>query len=700
MRGLFIALQLVCLALWILCCYAVDGNMALATRPLSISLFHSLNRVGAPVVSPNQKLALFITSYYSQDSNKSAAYLSCMDIATGGIVQLTENRPGTSLSNPIWFDDKTFGFLRHGELYKQELRPGSAATVVFNPPITITSLMYRANSGLISFMASVYPNSTLEESAALKRVEGTKSDSAQVYDNLWARHWNEWMTLEKPNLFVAPLNISETVWRVGPEVNLNAALPHCPDVLTRWHIDDYTISPSGSSVAFLARPPMQNMTWSTNVNVYLVSTTGASKPHLITQHTHGQASGPVFSSDGRRLAWLQMETPGYESDANRIYIHTIATRETISIAHDWDLSPHSLVWSKDDKMLYTITGSRGRNLVIAVDVETGRRKELTSTGSAGSVRPIGNQTALYIYSNQDQPGDIHMLDLTSGKSKRLTESNKEKLNDVYLSSAEDFWFNGAKGDKVHGWLLRPYGFDRRKKYPIALLIHGGPQQASVQGFMHSQWNPNMYASAGFVTVVINFHGSSTYGQNFTNSIRHRWGDYPYVDIMRGIDYVASHYSFADKGRMAALGGSFGGYMVNWLNGHTDEFKCFVSHDGKFNTISGYYGTDELWFPEWDLGTPWQGAGRAILEVNNPERFASSFKTPTLFIHGEKDFRIPITESLGAWTMLRRRNIPARLVYFPDEDHWINKMGNSIRWYTEVLDWIATWTNTTPPYHIR
>ncbi|KAJ2584696.1 dipeptidylpeptidase [Coemansia sp. RSA 1694] len=698
--GLCIALQLACLGLWALCCHAVDGNMAMASKPLSIGLFHSLNRVGAPVISPNQKLALYVTSYYSQDSNRSAAYLSCMDIATGGIVQVTESKPGTSLSNPIWFDDKTFGFLRHGELYKQELRPGAAAVVVYNPPITITSLSYRANSGLISFMASVYPNATLEECAVLKRAEDTKSDSAQVYDNLWARHWNEWMTLEKLNVFVAPLNVSKGVWKVGPEVNLNAALPRCPDSLTRWHVDDYTISPSGSNVAFLARQPAQNMTWSTSVSVYLTSTTGTAKPHLLTQRPSGQASAPVFSSDGRRLAWLQMETPCYESDINRIYIHTIATRETISIAHDWDLSPHSLVWSKDDKTLYTITGSKGHNLIIAVDVETGRRKELTSSGSAGSVRLAENQTALYIYSDQDKAGDIHMLDIASGKSRQMTAANREKLKDVYLSPAEDFWFNGARGDRVHGWLLRPYGFDRRKKYPIAVLIHGGPQQASIQAFTHSQWNPNMYASAGFVTVVINFHGSATYGQNFTNSIRHKWGDYPYVDIMRGIDYVTSRFSFADKNRMAALGGSFGGYMVNWLNGHTDDFKCFVSHDGKFSTISGYYGTDELWFPEWDLGAPWQESGRAVLEVNNPERFASNFKTPTLFIHGEKDFRIPITESLGAWTMLRRRDIPARLVYFPDEDHWINKMGNSIRWYTEVLDWISKWTNTTLPYHIR
>ncbi|KAJ2001709.1 dipeptidylpeptidase, partial [Coemansia thaxteri] len=645
-------------------------------------------------------LALFVTSYYNQDSNRSTAYLSYIEIGSGNIVPLTEIKAGTTLSNPLWFDDKTFGFLRRGVLYKQDLQANATAEIVYNPPVSISSASYREDTGLLSFVANVYPNASLAESAAFKRAEETKADSAQVYDNLWARHWNEWMTLEKPNLFVAPLNKTSGQWKVGEEVNLSDLLPHSPDPLTRWHVDEYAISPPGNYAAFLARPPTTNMTWSANVNVYLTSTTGTSRPRLLTPHLSGQASAPVFSSDGKRLAWLQMETPGYEADINRIYIHTIASRETISIAHDWDLSPHSLAWSKDDKTLYSVTGSKGRNLIVAVDTETGHRKELTVGGSSGAVRPVGTQSLLYVYSNTDQTGDIHMLDLASGKSKQLTEANKDKLKDVYLSPAEDFWFNGAMGDRVHGWMLRPYGFDRRKKYPIALLIHGGPQQASIQSFMHTQWNPNMYASAGFVTVVINFHGSSSYGQNFTNSIRHRWGDYPYVDIMRGIDYVTTRFSFADKSRMAALGGSYGGYMVNWLNGHTDQFKCFVAHDGKFSTVSGYYGTDELWFPEWDLGKPWEGAGRAILEVNNPERFAADFKTPTLFVHGEKDFRIPISESLSAWAMLRRRNIAARLVYFPDEDHWINKMGNSIRWYTEVLDWISSWTKSTPPYHIR
>ncbi|KAJ2721323.1 dipeptidylpeptidase [Coemansia sp. Benny D115] len=489
-------------------------------------------------------------------------------------------------------------------------------------------------------------------------------------------------------------------WRLGTEINLTSKLPRCPDQLLRWSVEEYAISPLGDRVAFLTRPPREDMPWSTKVEVFLVTTDDANKPRLLTSRMNGTASSPAFSNDGRRLAWLQMETPGYESDINRIYVHNIAARETIAIAYDWDLSPHSITWSKDDRFIYAVTGVKGRNLIISIEVATGKRKELTSIGAASAVRPIDDQTLLFSYSTQDQPGEIHRLDVSSCKATQLTHANTELLKNTYLCPAEDFYFSGARGDKVHGWLLRPYDFDRHKRYPLALLIHGGPQQASIQTFSHSQWNPNMYASAGFVTVVINFHGSSGYGQNFTDSIRHKWGDYPYVDLMRGIDYIASKFRFIDTTRMSALGGSYGGYMANWLNGHTDRFKCLVAHDGKFNTISGYYGTDELWFPEWDLGKPWEAAGRAVLEENNPERFASSFKTPTLFIQGEKDFRIPVTESLGAWAMLRRRGIPSRLVYFPDEGHWISKMGNSVRWYTEVFDWITKWTNTTAPYRIR
>ncbi|KAJ1732750.1 dipeptidylpeptidase [Coemansia biformis] len=669
-------------------------------RPLDITTFHSLNRIGAPVVSPGRRLALFVTSYYDQDENKPASFLSCLDIGSGGITQLTEKRPGLVVTNPLWYDDNTIGFVKRGALYRQELASNATARVVYDPPVPISNVAYRDKEGLLSFTASVYPNATLAESAQLKQANALRTNSAIAYDNLWARHWNEWMTQEKPNVFVAPLMRTTNGWRVGNETNLASALPHVDDPLTRWHIDDYTISPAGDEVAFVARPPIENATWSTNIDVYLVSTSGTARPRLLTGRMDGMASAPAFSHDGRQLAWLQMETPGYESDINRIYVYNIATRQTIAVSYDWDLSPHSLVWSRDNKSLYAIVGCKGTNLIFAIDATTGKRTKLTASGGAASMRPVDGERLLYTHSNVDRPADLYLLNTRSMSSKRLTEINKDKLEGVHLSPAEDFWFTGAQGDRVHGWMLRPFDFDRRKKYPLALLIHGGPQQASTQSFSHSLWNPNMYASAGFATIVINFHGSSGYGKNFTDSVRHRWGDYPYVDLMRGIDYVTSRLNFIDKSRMAALGGSFGGYMANWLNGHTDRFRCLVSHDGKFSTVSGYYGTDELWFPEWELGKPWEPAGRAILEENNPERFSASFKTPTLFVHGEKDFRVPLTESFSAWSMMRRRGVPARLLYFPDEDHWINKMGNSIRWYTEVLGWITKWTDTVAPYHIR
>lgn len=664
------------------------------TDPLTIQLFHSLNHLGAPVISPDLTKALYTVSAYHQDSNTHSSYINLLDLTSGNITQLTENRPGTTLSNPFWFNTTTFGFLKRNAVYQQNIQYEAFPTLIFDPPIPISNVQYRASRQVLSFVASVYPNSTLEESRALKRAEAMRTDSAMVYDDLWARHWNQWMTLEKPNLFIIPL-YNQTL-----QYNLCRQLPHVSDPLHGWSIDDYVVSPQGDRAILATRPP-QGVAWSTKSNLYLVATQpNRELPRLLNARTEGQASQPVFSQDGQRVAWLQMETGGYEADINRIYVYTIGSRETVAVAYNWELSPHSLAWSEDSLALYAVATDKGRNLIYSIPVTTGKPTRLTTAGSASGVRACYNNTLLYVHSQTHLPPDLHQLEIDTGRSHQLTHLNQELLRDVFLSPATDFWFRGAQTDLVHGWFLKPPGFDSAKKYPLALLIHGGPQQASTQSFGHSQWNPQMYAAAGFVTVQVNFHGSPGYGQNFTNSIRHRWGDLPYVDLMRSLSYLASRYPFIDKQRMVALGGSFGGYMVNWINGHTDGmFRCMVCHDGKFSTLSGYYGTDELWFPEWDLGKPWDTQGRRILENNNPERFAASFKTPTLFVQGEHDFRIPVTESLAAWGMMRRRGVPARLVYFPDEDHWINKAGNSVRWFTEVLGWITRWTNTTS-YPVR
>ncbi|KAI8319718.1 alpha/beta-hydrolase [Martensiomyces pterosporus] len=682
------------------------GKYESNTRPLDIRLFHSLNRAGTPVLSPDQTRLLFTQSHYSQDDNKSATFINVLDIASGNITRLTQDKIGLSFSNPLWFDDSTFGYLHKGSIYSQPLQSGVNGSVVYTPPVGISTVSYRKDTGLLAFIASVYPDADLQKTSELEAAENKKIDSAQIYNSLWIRHWNEWMTLEKPNVFVVPVaqpsdGSQSGSWSAGKEVNLMQSLPPFRDPLIRWYAEDYVIDSKGKRVAFVTRNPSDDMTWGTNVDIYLVDTDGKSKPKLLTGSVHGIAGSPAFSPDGNRLAWLQMETPGYESDINRIYIHDIPSGRTTSIARDWDLTPQSLLWSADGSDIYAVTGDKGNNAIFSVSVATGKRQKITHSGNAGNLRLLGKDKLVLTHSAQDKCGNIHILDLGTKNVRQVTDVNSEKLKDVYLGPAEDFWFRGARGEYVHGWLVKPPGFDPKKKYPVAYLVHGGPQQNNLHSFSYAQWNPNMYASAGFVAVQVNFHGSPSYGQNFTDSIHLQWGGYPYEDLMKGLDYLISTRSYIDKDRLVALGASYGGYMMNWFNSQTRRFKALVNHDGMFSSSAFWYSTDELWFPEHDFGgVPFDARARQNYERWNPERFANNFATPTLFIQGEKDFRLTVDNAVGPFTLLRRKGVPARLMYFPDEDHWTNHVGNSVRWYTEVLRWITTFTNTTLPYPLE
>ncbi|KAI9505486.1 Alpha/Beta hydrolase protein [Coemansia spiralis] len=531
--------------------------------------------------------------------------------------------------------------------------------------------------------------------------ETKKIDSAQIFDNLWVRHWDEWMTLKKPNVFSVPISNDSNGWVFGEEINLMNGLPVFHDPLIRWSADEYTVDRQGVNVAFVVRNPSDDMAWQTNVDVYIVPIRGNKSPKLLSGSAAGAASGPAFSPDGKYIAWLQMETPAYESDINRIYIHDIASDSTASIARDWELSPLSLLWSSDGKSIYAVVGDKGNNVVYAVDVATGKCQQLTENGSASGLRLLGSDKLVLIHADQDKCSNVHVLDIGTRDMRQLTDVNKDKLKDIYIGPAEDFWFEGARGDKVHGWLVKPLQFDPTKKYPLIYLVHGGPQQYNTHTFSYAQGNPNMYASAGFVTVQVNFHGSASYGQNFTDSIFQQWGGYPYEDLMKGLDYLLQTRSYIDKSRMAAMGASYGGYMMNWFNGHTDRFKALVNHDGMYSTTGFWHSTEELWFPEHDFGgVPYDTKARIHYEQFNPERFAANFSTPTLFIQGGNDFRLTVEQSLAPFTLLRRKGVAARLMYFADENHWITRTGNSVKWYTEVLRWIAEFTNTTLPYKLN
>ncbi|KAJ2715186.1 Dipeptidyl-peptidase 5 [Coemansia spiralis] len=678
------------------------GNHSSKTKPLDIRLFHSLNRAGAPVVSPDGTKALFTQSHYSQDDNKSASFISVLDIATANVQRLTPDTIGLAYANPLWIDDGTFGYMHNGSLYVQPLQEDAAATEVFAPAVRISSVVFRVPGQLI-FLASVYPNvTTLAESKEQAATDAARIDKAQVYSNIWVRHWDEWMTPEKPTPFALtltrPANDNDK-WTIGNELNLFRDLPPFTDPLIRWSCEEYAVSNNGTQVAFVVRQPDNLMSTMTNVDVYLVPTDGSQAPRLLTGDVDGIASGPVFSADDRFLAWMQMETPRYESDISRIYVHDIEANTTRSISRDWTLSPIGLLWSADGKQLYAVTNDAGDVPIYTVSVDDGRRERITGHGSVSGLRRAGDNRLVLLHSDQDECNDIHELTVGNTTLRQLTDINSDKLADVYLGPAEDFWFKGARGDRVHGWLVKPAGFDPAKKYPLAYIVHGGPQQANSHAFSYAQWNPNMYASAGFVAAQINFHGSPGYSQNFTDSIQRQWGGYPFEDLMRGLDHLAT-LGFVDTSRAVALGASYGGYMMNWFNARTKRFRALVNHDGLFATPMFWYSTEELWFPEHDFGgEAYRADARRTYDRFNPECFANDFTTPTLFVHGAEDFRVPLEQSLAPFTLLRRRGIPAKLVYFPNENHWTQHIGNSVRWFTEVLLWISEHTNTTVPYDL-
>ncbi|KAJ2584261.1 dipeptidylpeptidase [Coemansia sp. RSA 1836] len=677
-----------------LCSFGASQSLSASnsTRPLDIQLFHSLTRIGAPIVSPDATKILFSQTRYIQDDNNSETFISVVDLA-GKVKPLTPAKSGEIYGNPFWFgDDETFGFMHKNKLYRQAIDETNA-TAIYSPVIDISSVNYRP--GRIIFMASVYPNMSLAETKGLAAIK--KRDSALAYDNIWVRHWDEWMTLRKPALFSVRLEDGGEV--VSKEINLLRSMPAFHDPLLRWSLDEYTVDREGRNAAFLVRTPEDDQSSKTSVDIYLVPIDGSSEPRLLTKGIEGTSSAPVFSADGQWLAWLQIEEPAYESGRRRIYVGNLVTGRMAPVVQDWDRSPQALVWSQDGTDLYAVVSDNGNNLVYAIDVASGSRKPLTATGSASAVRLLGKDLVL-LHSDTNQPANIHRLNVGSGDLHALTAVNQKALQDVYIGDAEDFWFTGARGDRVHGWLVKPPNFDSSQKYPLAYLIHGGPQQCNTHSFGNTQWNPNMYASAGFIAVQINFHGSSSYGQNFTDSIRQQWGGYPYEDLMKGLDFLLDEHKYIDQDRLVALGASYGGYMVNWINAQTSRFRALVSHDGMFSVPGFWYSTEELWFPEHDFGgVPYDPLVRPHYEQFNPERFAANFTTPTLFIHGANDFRLTADQSLAPFTLLRRKGIPARLLFFPDENHWTTHTANSIRWHTEVFRWISKFTNTTLPYSL-
>jgi dipeptidyl aminopeptidase/acylaminoacyl peptidase len=415
----------------------------------------------------------------------------------------------------------------------------------------------------------------------------------------------------------------------------------------------------------------------------------ASKPPLcLTEKNQAWDTNPVFSPDGKTLAYLAMSRPGYESDRYRIVLRSWPTGRERVLTESWDRSPSSICWSPDSKTIYATAANVGQKSLFAIDVATGKVHTVVRDGYVRSPVAKG-QRVFYGLDNLQSPADIYSVSSDAGDVHSITRVNADRIAAARMGVYEQFSFKGWNDETVYCYVVKPVDFDSDKKYPVAFLIHGGPQ-GSFGNHFHYRWNPQAYAGAGYAAIMVDFHGSTGYGQAFTDSIRDDWGGKPLEDLRKGLAAALERYQWMDGDKVGALGASFGGYMINWIAGQwPDRFQCLVNHDGSLDERMSYFDTEELWFPEWDhLGTPWDN--HEGYEKHNPVRYISNWKKPMLVIHGASDFRVPETQGIGTFNALQRLGIPSKLLYFPDENHWVLKPHNSILWHETVIAWLDRW----------
>ncbi|KAK9765813.1 Dipeptidyl-peptidase 5 [Basidiobolus ranarum] len=656
----------------------------------------TLDRPGNAVPSPDGKWAVFSSSNYTIATNSNTRNLWLLNIANGNVNPLTA--PGkTGDSEPLWLDSATVGFVSSrtatSQLWSIDVTKANAQPVqVTNFTVDIGNVKYNSHANLFVFSTGVYADGSIEKAVQIDKLNAQRTDTGLVYDKLFVRHWDHFVTEKKQNIFTVKLNKKNGNYGVvGNPVNVMAKAGLESPVAPFGDAGDYDISPDGKEIAFIAKRPGRDQAWETDINVYVVPSNGRKSPKSLTDKNLGQTASPAYSPDGKTLAWLQMERRGFEADRKHIILHDRTKQRSSYFNKNWDRSPNSVGWSSDSKSLYLPTQEHGRVKLFTASIRDGKVKAITQKGNTVSVSVLNKDTLFLTQNAMHHPNEYYTIKTNGKDLKQVSRLHAAKTKDLYLPEAEEFWFTGAKGDKVHGWILKPYNFDPKKKYPVAFLVHGGPQSAWTDSWSN-RWNPEIYASAGNVMIAINPRGSTGYGQKFTDEISRNWGGLPFKDLMKGLDYVLDKYKFPDEYRVCALGASYGGYMMNWFNGHTDRFKCLINHDGMFSSVSTFYSTEELWFPEWEFGgKPWEPKAKKIYEKWSPSNYVQNWKTPTLVIHGGKDYRLVDGEGFATFTALQRQNIPSRLVYFPDENHWVLKQANSLRWHSEVLGWLKKWT---------
>jgi dipeptidyl aminopeptidase/acylaminoacyl peptidase len=701
-------------------------------RPFTFEDMMKLKRVGEPVPSPDGKWVLFAAVDVDLAANKKTSHIWIVPLAAGQEREIIADQDG---DRPRWAPGgKRFAFISTKEGGSQVWIAdfdGTNGTV--KGVHRVTSIATEAGGELwspdgknILFTSDVYPECDGAPAAEtncnerkLKEVEQSKV-KALVFDHLLYRHWNGYKADKRSHIFVVRIMALEEVIAGAIDPTPRDLTPGDYDapVFSLGGQDNYAFSPDGQEICYTSNhdkveaTSTNNDLWIAPVNVGAAASAARPVAKNITADNPASDSTPLYSPDGKYIAYRAQQRPGYESDRFRLMLYDRKTGEKKNLTENFDRWVGTLAWTPDSMSLYFSAENEGNAPIYRTTVDShtwpfefagGFNDDLALSSDGKTVfftrMSIGTPTEIYRAATDFSPCEVEIAgkglqpryqasECELSKSEALTHSNHPLLLQDLMSPLESFWFKGAHGDKVQGFLVKPPNFDANKKYPLKFIIHGGPEVPMGDEWSY-RWNAELFAASGYIVIMINFHGSPGYGQRFIDEINGDWGGAPFEDLMKGLDYAEKTYPFIDKDRECALGASYGGYMANWVLGHTNRFKCIVTHDGMFNTYSAWGTTEELWFNDWEFkGTPYTNP--EMYEKWNPRNAAKNFKTPTLVIHGQLDYRLDVSEGLQLFTTLQTMGVPSKMLYFPDEGHWVLKPQNSQLWYKTVNDWVDHW----------
>ncbi|GAA5188212.1 prolyl oligopeptidase family serine peptidase [Ferrimonas gelatinilytica] len=671
---------------WIASLPLTLAALSAGAAPLTVEALNQLNKLHSAALSPDGSQVVYGVTEVQGETKRSELYLRSL-ATPDRVTQLTFDE-GREHSVQFAPDSEGIYFLagRSGssQLWYLPLGGGEARQIS-DLPLPVDGFKLDPSGEQVALQVRFHPTCADLVCAEKKATQqDERAAQGRHYTELMVRHWDEWNDGLRNQLLVAPL----LEQRLGEPVVVTAGWDTEVPPRPFSGMEEVAFSPDGQHLVFSAKAPGTDQAWHTNYDLWQVPV-GGGEPVNLTEDNPAWDAHPVFSADGRYLAWTAMSIPGYESDRFRIMLKDLRSGEVSEVAPGWDRSAASITFGEDSHTLYVTAQDVGQVSLFAIDVRFGDVRPLLTEGSNRLVGAAGGKL-VYTQNDLANPTDLYMATSSGQQVTPLTAINADKMADLQVGEFEQFQFKGWNNEVVHGYWIKPVGYQEGQQYPVAFLVHGGPQ-GSFGNRWHGRWNAQLWAAAGFGTVMIDFHGSTGYGAEFTHSISKDWGGKPLEDLQKGLKAVGEQQPWLDIANACAAGGSYGGYMMNWIAGNWPEgFKCLVNHAGLFDMRSFYMVTEELWFPEYEFGGPyWEQSER--YERFNPVNLIDNWRTPMLVLHGAKDYRVPLEQGLAAFTVLKRKNIPAEMVVWEDENHWILDPDNLAQWYHHVLGWMQRWT---------